>query len=319
MNELLTQAQNDFAQAVLAGLSQPQKVVPARFLYDKRGSELFEQITGLPDYYLTRTETALLEQHAADIAALAGEETVVVEFGSGSSAKTPLLLAAVRPAIYIPVDISADFLLEAAKGMEETHPDLRVVPIAGDFTLPVYLDSIAGDARRLGFFPGGTIGNFGPPAVVDLLRSFAATLGRDGRLVIGVDPRKDPRKLIAAADDPQGLMRAFNLNLLHRINRELEGTIDVEAFTHKAIWNDVKGRVELHLEATRDTQFSVAGRPFAMKAGETIHTENSYKYRPEEIQLLARAAGWESVAAWSDADDLFSLQLWCTAKERIVP
>src|SRR5439155_19943115 len=161
MNELLTQAQNDFAQAVLAGLSQPQKVVPARFLYDKRGSELFEQITRLPDYYLTRTETALLEQHAADIAALAGDETVVVEFGSGSAAKTPLLLAAVCPAIYIPVDISADFLAEAAKGMEQSHPGLRVVPIAGDFTLPVYLDSIAGETRRLGFFPGGTIGNFG--------------------------------------------------------------------------------------------------------------------------------------------------------------
>lgn len=319
MTELLTQAQNDFAQAVLAGLSQPQKVVPARFLYDKRGSELFEQITQLPDYYLTRTETALLEQHAADIAELAGDETVVVEFGSGSSAKTPLLLAAVQPAVYIPVDISADFLAEAAKGMEQTHPDLRVVPIAGDFTLPVYLDSIAGEARRLGFFPGGTIGNFGPAAAVDLLRSFAATLGRDGRLVIGVDPRKDPRTLIAAADDPQGLMQDFNRNLLLRINRELGGTIDADAFTHKAVWNDVKGRVELHLQAIRDTQFAVAGRPFAMQAGETIHTENSYKYRLEEIHLLARAAGWESMAAWSDADGLFSLQLWCAARERIEP
>jgi L-histidine N-alpha-methyltransferase len=319
MNELLTQAQNDFAQAVLAGLSQPQKVVPARFLYDKRGSELFEQITRLPDYYLTRTETALLEQHAADIAALAGDETVVVEFGSGSSAKTPLLLAAVRPAIYIPVDISADFLAEAAKGMEQTHPGLRVVPIAGDFTLPVYLDSIAGETHRLGFFPGGTIGNFGPAAAVDLLRSFATTLGRDARLVIGVDPRKDPQALIAAADDPQGLMREFNRNLLHRINRELGGTIDADAFTHKAVWNDAKGRVELRLEAIRDVAFSVAGRPFAIQAGETIHTENSYKYRLEEIRLLARAAGWESLEAWSDPEGLFSLQLWGKTRDRIEP
>lgn len=319
MTELLTQAQNDFAQAVLAGLSQPQKVVPARFLYDKRGSELFEEITRLPEHYLTRTETALLEKHASEIAELAGDETVVVEFGSGSSAKTPLLLAAVRPAVYIPVDISADFLAEAAKGMAAAHPGLRVVPVAGDFTLPVYLDSIAGDAPRLGFFPGGTIGNFGPGGAVDLLRSFAATLGRGARLVIGMDPRKDPSILIAAADDPQGLMKAFNLNLLHRINRELGGTIEVDGFTHKAIWNDPLGRLELHLEATRDLDFTVAGRPFAMQAGETIHTENSYKYRPEEIQLLARAAGWEPIAAWSDAEGLFSLQLWSAAEERIEP
>jgi L-histidine Nalpha-methyltransferase len=319
MTELLTQAQNDFAQAVLAGLSQPQKVVPARFLYDKRGSELFDEITRLPEHYLTRTETALLERHAADIAALAGEETVVVEFGSGSSAKTPLLLEAVHPAIYIPVDISADFLADAAKATADAHPGLRVVPIAGDFTLPVYLDSIAGDARRLGFFPGGTIGNFGPGGAVDLLRSLATTLGRDARLVIGLDPRKDARILIAAADDTQGLMRAFNLNLLHRINRELGGTIDVDAFAHKAVWNDLLGRLELHLEANRDLEFSVAGRPFAIRAGETIHTENSYKYRPEEIQLLARAAGWEPMAAWGDDEGLFSLQLWCAAKERIEP
>lgn len=319
MVELLTQAQNDFAQAVLAGLSQPQKVVPARFLYDKRGSELFEEITRLPEHYLTRTETALLEQHATEIAALAGEETVVVEFGSGSSAKTPLLLAAVKPAIYIPVDISADFLAEAAKATADAHPDIKVVPIAGDFTLPVYLGSLAGDAPRLGFFPGGTIGNFGPSGAVDLLRSFATTLGREARLVIGVDPRKDPRIFIAAADDPHGQMRAFNLNLLHRINRELGGTIDVDGFTHKAMWNDALGRLELHLEAIRDLTFTVADRPFAMRAGETIHTENSYKYRPEEIQLLARAAGWEWVAAWNDAEDLFSLQLWQAAKERIEP
>jgi L-histidine Nalpha-methyltransferase len=319
MTELLTQAQNDFAQAVLAGLSQPQKVVPARFLYDKRGSELFDEITRLPEHYLTRTETALLEEHAGDIAELAGTNTAVVEFGSGSSTKTPLLLAAVRPDIYIPVDISADFLVEAAKATADAHPELRVVPIAGDFTLPVYLDSIAGEARRLGFFPGGTIGNFGPTGAVDLLRSFATTLGRDARLVIGMDPRKDPRILIAAADDPQGKMGAFNLNLLERINRELGGTLPVDGFAHKAVWNDVLGRLELHLEAIRDLEFSVAGRPFAMQSDETIHTENSYKYRPEEIQLLARAAGWEPVAAWSDDGGLFSLQIWCAARERIEP
>ena len=319
MTELLTQAQNDFAQAVVAGLSQPQKVVPARFLYDTRGSELFEEITRLPDYYLTRTETDLLGAHASQIAALSGGDTVVVEFGSGSSAKTPLLLAAVKPAIYIPVDISADFLAEAAKATADAHPDIRVVPIAGDFMLPVYLGSVAGKAPRLGFFPGGTIGNFGPAAAVDLLRSFATTLGRDSQLVIGFDPRKDECVHIAAADDPQGLMCAFNLNLLDRINRELGGTIDVGAFAHKARWNDALGRMELHIEALRDLSFTVAGRPFAMRTGETIHTENSYKYRAEEIHLLARAAGWEPQAGWSDSAGLFRLEFWCAAKERIEP
>ena len=319
MNELLTQAQNDFAQAVLAGLSQPQKVVPARFLYDKRGSELFERIADLPGYYLTRSETALLQRHVNDVAKLAGDGRIVVEFGSGSQTKTPLLLTAVRPAVYIPVDISADFLAEAAKATAAAHQDIRVVPIAGDFTMPVYLGSVAGDMPRLGFFPGGTISNFGPAAAVDLLRNFATTLGTNALLVIGIDPRKDPTVITAAADDSGGLMRSFNLNLLHRINRELGGTIDVEAFTHKAVWNDDLGRLELHLEALYDLAFTVAERPFSMRTGETIHTENSYKYRLEEMQLLARAAGWEPMAAWNDPDGLFSLQVWAAAKARIEP
>lgn len=319
MTELLTHAQNDFAQTVLAGLSQPQKVVPARFLFDKRGSELFERVAQMPERYQTGAEAALLHRHAGDIAELAGFGCAVVEFGSGSSAKTPILLDAVRPSTYIPVDISADFLAEAATATAEARPGLRVVPVAGDFTLPVFLDTIAGDARRLGFFPGGTIGNFGPSAAVDLLRSFATTLGRDSLLVIGLDPRKDSDVLLAAADDPGGLMRDFNLNLLERINRELGGTIDADAFAHKAVWNDLLGRLELHIEAVRDHEFSVAGRPFAIRAGETIHTENSYKYRPEEIQLLGRAAGWEPIATWTESNDLFSLQVWSAAQERIEP
>jgi len=319
VSDLLTQAQTDFAQAVLAGLSQRQKVIPARFFYDRRGSELFEQITAQPEYYPTRTETALLREHSADILRLAGEGRVVVEFGSGSSAKTPLLLKAVRPPIYIPIDISDAYLAEAAQATAKAHPKLRVVPIAGDFTMPLYLGGVIGDAPRLGFFPGSTIGNFGPPAAVDLLRSFAATLGTDSRLVIGIDLRKDPRVIEVAYDDAAGVTAAFNLNLLHRINRELGGTIDVDTFEHRAEWNDGLGRIEMHLVARQDVAFDIAGRRFAMREGETIHTENSYKYRIEEAAILARASGWEPMAVWTDLDRLFSLHVWATAKERIEP
>jgi dimethylhistidine N-methyltransferase len=319
LSDLLTQAQTDFAQAVLAGLSQRQKVIPARFFYDRRGSELFEQITAQPEYYPTRTEKALLKEHAADIARLAGEGRIVVEFGSGSSAKTPLLLEAVRPPTYIPVDISDAYLAEAAKATADAHPGLRVVPIAGDFTMPLYLGGVIGDAPRLGFFPGSTIGNFGPPAAVDLLRSFAATLGTDARLVIGIDLRKDPRVIEVAYDDAAGVTAAFNLNLLHRINRELGGTIDVDVFEHRAEWNDGLGRLEMHLVAGQEVAFDIAGRRFAMRGGETIHTENSYKYRVEEAAILARASGWDPMAVWTDADRLFSLHVWATAKERIEP
>ena len=319
MSELLTQAQTDFAQAVIAGLSQRQKVIPARFFYDKRGSELFDAITRLPEYYLTRTETALLADHAADIGALAGEGRVVVEFGSGSSAKTPLLLDAVRPPVYIPVDISADYLAAAARATAQAHPGMKVAPVAGDFTLPVYLGAVAGDAPRLGFFPGSTIGNFGPGGAVDLLRSFATTLGPGALLVIGVDPRKDPAIIRAAQDDSEGLTAQFNLNLLHRINRELDGTIPVDRFEHRASWDDSRGRLELHLVAREDVAFAVAGRRFAMRAGETIHTENSYKYRPEEAQLLARAAGWEPLVAWSDPQGLYTLHVWSAGEEKIRP
>ena len=319
MSDLLTQAQTDFAQAVIAGLAQRQKVIPARFFYDKRGSELFEAITVLPEYYLTRTETKLLREHAADIAALAGEGRVMVEFGSGSSAKTPLLLDAVRPPVYIPVDISADYLAEAARATAAAHPDIKVAPVAGDFTLPVYLGKVAGDAPRLGFFPGSTISNFGPAGAVDLLRSFYATLGPGALLVIGVDPRKDPTIIKAAHDDSAGLMAAFNLNLLHRINRELDGTIPVDAFAHRAEWDAARGRIEMHLVAKQDVEFTVAGRGFAIAAGETIHTENSYKYRLEEAQLLARAAGWEPLAAWTDPQGFFTIHVWNAIEEKIRP
>ena len=319
MSELLTRENSAFAEAVVTGLSRRQKVIPARYFYDRRGSELFEAITRLPEYYPTRTETALLRTHAADIARLAGGVGTVVEFGSGSSAKTPLLLAAVRPALYVPVDISGDFLAEAAADIAEAHPEMRVLPIAADFTRPLQLPPEARQGPLLGFFPGSTIGNFAPAVAVDLLRGFGAALGTDARLVIGIDTRKNPRLIEAAYDDAAGVTAAFNLNLLDRINRELDATINVGRFEHRAEWNDLHGRIEMHLVAQEDLSFTVARRDFTMRAGETIHTENSYKYRPEEARLLARASSWEPMAAWTDADGLFALHVWQRACSQPAP
>lgn len=317
MSDLVAERLGDFGTAVLAGLAQKQKSVPARFFYDTRGSELFEEITHLPEYYPTRTERALLLAHAEDVGRLAGLGRPVIEFGAGSASKTPLLLAAVRPPVYVPIDISGDFLAGSAAGLARAHPDIRVMPIAGDFTKPISLPDLRGPL--IGFFPGSTIGNFSHAAAVDLLRSFRATLGSGARLVIGIDTRKNPRLLEAAYDDDAGVTAAFNLNLLERMNRELDGTIPIDAFDHRADWHDGYGRIEMHLLATRDIDFRVAGRNFTMHEGETIHTENSYKYTMEEARLLARASGWEPMAAWTDAEGLFGLHVWAASSEKIEP
>jgi len=312
-------ADTQFARAVVAGLSQTPKVIPARFFYDRRGSELFEEITQLPEYYPTRTEIGLLEAHGPDIARLTGKGRVVVEFGSGSSTKTPLLLRHVDPAAYVPIDISDDFLRDSAAALAEAHDGLDVLPLAGDFTHPLRLPARVAGRPMLGFFPGSTIGNLGHAAAVDLLRAFRETLGDDARLVIGIDLRKNPRLLEAAYDDGTGVTAAFNLNLLNRINRELGGDIPVDAFEHRAVWNDALGRIEMHLVATRDVEFAAAGHRFRMRGGESIHTENSYKYTLEEARLLARCGGWEPLAAWSDAKALFSLHVWRRAPDRMEP
>jgi len=312
-------ADSDFARAVVAGLSQTPKVIPARFFYDRRGSELFEAITALPEYYPTRTEVGLLERHGTDVARLTGKGRVVVEFGSGSSAKTPLLLARVDPSAYVPVDISEGFLRDSAAALADAHPGLDVLPVAADFTRAFRLPDPVAGRPMLGFFPGSTIGNLDHAGAVDLLRAFRATLGADARLVIGIDTRKNPRLLEAAYDDAAGVTARFNLNLLARVNRELGGTAPLDAFEHRAVWNDLVGRIEMHLVATRDLEFAAAGRRFAMRAGETIHTENSHKYRPEEARLLARASGWEPLAAWTDAQALFALHVWAAPPEQLAP
>jgi L-histidine Nalpha-methyltransferase len=317
MSQLTLDVLDDFGLAVIDGLSRPRKNVPARFFYDRRGSELFEAITRLPEYYPTRVEIGLLQDHAGDIARLAGGGRTIVEFGAGSAAKIPILLGALQPAAYVAVDISADFLSAAASKLRREHPGVAVIAMAGDFTRPLALPDVP--RPFTGFFPGSTIGNFHHAAAVDLLRSFAATLGEGSRLVIGLDTRKHPGLLEAAYDDGAGVTAAFNLNLLERINRELDGNIPVEAFEHRAWWHDGRGRIEMHLEASRDLAFRAAGRSFTMRKGETIHTENSYKYSPEEARMLARASGWEPMAMWTDKDGLFGLHVWSHAGAVVEP
>ena len=302
-------ADPQFRADVLAGLGATPRAIPARWFYDRRGSELFEQITDLPEYYPTRTEIGILRDAGPAIAALTGKGRAVVEFGSGSSAKTPLLLSQVAPSAYVPIDISGDFLRESSKALAAAHPGLAVLPVEADFLQPLVLPREVQDAPKLGFFPGSTIGNMVPVQAVDLLRAMRASLDEGAQLLIGMDRVKDPAMLVAAYDDAQGVTAAFNMNLLGRINRELDGTIPLDAFAHEARWNDAAARIEMHLVATRDVAFEVDGRAFAMAAGESIHTENSHKYGERGARLLLEAGGWTPVGEWTDADGRFALLL----------
>jgi L-histidine Nalpha-methyltransferase len=298
-----------FRADVHAGLSQAQKAVPARWFYDTTGSALFEDITALPEYYPTRSETDLLTRHAADIAAVVGSGRAVVELGSGSSTKTPLLLGAIAPAAYVPVDISGDFLRDSAAALAARFPGLSVYPVEADFTQRVALPREICPLPKLGFFPGSTIGNMVARTAIDLLRNWREALGDGSLLLIGIDRIKDIAVLERAYDDPAGVTAAFNLNLLERINRELDGDIPVENFTHRAIWNDVHARIEMHLVAACDMDFTVDGREYHIVKGETIHSENSHKYGPRDANLLLRAGGWTPIATWDDADPAFALIL----------
>ncbi len=298
-----------FRADVHAGLAQAQKAIPARWFYDTTGSALFEDITALPEYYPTRSETDLLTRHAADIAAAVGPGRAVVELGSGSSTKTPLLLGAIAPAAYVPVDISGDFLRDSAAALAARFPGLPIYPVEADFTQRVALPREICPLPKLGFFPGSTIGNMVARTAVDLLRNWREALGEESLLLIGIDRIKDIAVLERAYDDPAGVTAAFNLNLLERINRELGGDIPVENFTHRAIWNDVYARVEMHLVAACEMDFTVDGHAYHMAAGETIHSENSHKYGARDANLLLRASGWTPVATWDDTDPAFALIL----------
>ncbi|HEY0626791.1 MAG TPA: L-histidine N(alpha)-methyltransferase [Allosphingosinicella sp.] len=315
----IIEADPAFRADVLAGLAAPIPAIPARWLYDRRGSELFEAITELPEYYPTRVETALLHRYSRSVAEMAGRGAAVIEFGSGSSTKTPILLEAVHPAAYVPIDISGDFLRDSAAALKERMPLLPIHPVEADFMKPIDLPQAVAKLPKLGFFPGSTIGNMVARTAVDLLRAMKDTLGVGAFLLIGMDRIKDEEVLIRAYDDAAGVTAEFNLNLLHRINRELRGTIPVDAFRHHAIWNDRMSRIEMHLEALRDVEFSVEGQSFAFKAGETIHTENSHKYGLRDSRLLLRAAGWGVATEWTDPDDQFALILAQAEAPRFAP
>ncbi len=298
-----------FRADVLDGLSQAQKAIPARWLYDDAGSQLFEDITQLPEYYPTRSETEILNERGEEFARLIGEGRAVVEFGSGSSVKTPLLLSAIAPSAYVPLDISGDFLRAAAADLAQKFPGLPVHPIEADFMRQVELPAEVADLSKLGFFPGSTIGNMVARTAVDLLRSMRETLGVGAQLLIGMDLIKDEDVLVAAYDDAAGVTAEFNANLIRRINRELDGNVPVNKLSHEARWNDDYARVEMHLVAGEALEFSVDGQQFAMAAGETIHTENSHKFNRRTSNMLLLAGGWEPQARWLDSKGQFSLIL----------
>ncbi|MFK3890094.1 L-histidine N(alpha)-methyltransferase [Sphingomonas sp. NPDC079357] len=315
----VTLADPQFRADVLAGLERRPRAIPARWFYDHRGSELFEQITDLPEYYPTRTETTLLEGLCPELREIVGEGRAVVEFGSGSSTKTPIVLRCVKPSSYVPIDISGDFLRQSARELSDAFPGLLVLPFEADFTRPLTLPHTIKDAPKLGFFPGSTIGNLIPLAAIDLLRAMRASLGEGAMLLIGMDRIKDPAVLVPAYDDAQGVTAAFNRNLLERINRELDGTVPVDAFAHEARWNDDRARIEMHLVATRDVAFTVEGREFTIAAGESIHTENSHKYGERDARILLRAGGWTPVREWTDAEGKFAVILAEAQAERPAP
>ena len=308
-----------FREAVLAGLSAPIPAVPARWLYDRRGSELFDEITRLPTYYPTATETALLKEILPDVASRIPHGTAVVEFGAGSATKTPLLLEAIHPAAYVPVDISGDYLRESASEVAERFPDISVEPVVADFARPFDLPPDIASLPKLGFFPGSTIGNFVPRTATDLLRSWRDLLGVGSQLLIGMDRVKPVERLIAAYDDPQGVTAAFNLNLLERINRELDANIPLDAFRHEARWNDILSRIEMHLVATRDVTFTIDGRSFSFAKGSSIHTENSHKYGRRGARVLLLAGGWTPIAEWADAAGDFAIILAEALPNRFAP
>lgn len=308
-----------FREDVLAGLAGQIRAIPARWLYDRRGSELFEEITRLPEYYPTRCDTALLEAHCGEVAEIVGQGSAVVELGAGSAAKTPILLRCVAPSAYVPIDISGDFLRDSAEAIRRAFPDLPVHPVEADFMTAIPIPEAVAAEPKLGFFPGSTIGNMIPKTAVDLLRAFKAALGVGSYLLIGMDRVKEIDVLLRAYDDAAGVTAAFNLNLLARINDELGGDIPLEAFRHRAVWNDPMSRIEMHLEAVRDVAFTVAGVRFSMRAGETIHTENSHKYGPRDGRLLLRAAGWSPVKEWTDEGARFALILAEAEAPRFAP
>jgi dimethylhistidine N-methyltransferase len=305
----LAPGEESFRDAVLAGLDRAQKRIPCKFFYDARGSALFEEICRLLEYYPTRTEIAILEENSTDIAAQMGPHCRLIEFGSGASQKVRVLLQALeRPAAYVPVDISREHLRDAAISLAEDFPSVPVIAVCADYTRPFPLPPLPGvGGKRVGFFPGSTIGNFEPHAAVGFLANYARILGPGGEMLIGVDLKKDADILELAYNDRAGVTAAFNLNLIERINRELDGDLDIDRFEHLAFYSSAEGRVEIYIRSLVDQPARIAGKRFRFAKDELIHTEYSYKYSVEEFRALAARAGFRPVDTWTDPAELFSV------------
>jgi dimethylhistidine N-methyltransferase len=303
-----TDAHDTFAADVIAGLTRQPKQLSPKYFYDETGSRLFEQITRLPEYYPTRTELGILRNHGKEIAQIIPPDAALIEFGAGATTKMRLLLAQCRIGAYVPVDISGAFLNGQATALRADFPDLAVHPVVADFTAPFNLPRAVQNLPKVGFFPGSTIGNFEPHEASAFLRGAREILGKGATLIVGVDLEKDERILRAAYNDEAGITAEFNLNLLRRINHERDGHFDLSAFTHRAIYNREQHRIEMHLVSRIAQTVRVMGRSIGFRAGESIHTESSYKYSVERFQALARGAGWTARATWTDPDGLFSVQ-----------
>jgi dimethylhistidine N-methyltransferase len=294
-----------------AALAESPPRIPSKYFYDAAGSALFERICELPEYYPTRTELAIMHAHVREMAAALGPGVVVVEYGSGASLKTRLLLGALdAPRAYVPVDVSASALEDAVERLAREFPALAIEPVCADFTQPFALPgAVARAARRALYFPGSTLGNFAAPAARDLLVQMREVAGPHGTALVGVDLRKDPAVLRAAYDDAAGVTAAFNLNLLQHVNREFGLGLDPAVFRHRAPWNEEAGRIEMHLVATRRQRASLAGRDYVIEAGEYLLTEYSHKYRVDEFRALAASAGWRDRYGWTDDRGWFGVHV----------
>jgi dimethylhistidine N-methyltransferase len=296
-----------FAHDVLEGLAHHPKHLPPKYFYDEAGSKLFEQITLLPEYYPTRTELSILSDCGAEIAATIPKHAALVEFGAGSTTKIRLLLTQCDFDVYVPVDISGDFLDAQAVTLRKDFPDLAVYPVTADFTTAFTLPEAVKDMPKVGFFPGSTIGNFEPHEACAFLRSARTILGDNATLIVGVDLEKDEHVLHAAYNDAAGVTSRFNLNMLTRINRELGGNFDLSGFAHRAIYNRERHRIEMHLVSRKAQTVRVLGHAFAFRQGESIHTESSYKYSIDRFNAVARGSGWTPRASWADVNGMFSV------------
>jgi dimethylhistidine N-methyltransferase len=298
-----------FREEVIAGLARAVKQLPPKYFYDRRGSALFEAICELPEYYPTRTEAALMRERSADFARHLGPRCAVIEYGSGSGRKTRILLEAVRPVAYVPIDIARDQLKETAARIAGEFPGLAVTAVCADYSRPLVLPqgAVPGTARRVVYFPGSTIGNLTVPEAAGFLANARRLAGPGGGMLVGVDLKKDKARLNAAYNDSRGITARFNLNLLARINRELGADFDLSAFRHHAFYNELLGRVEMHLVSLKAQRVKLDRASFAFRGGETIHTENSYKYSVAEFQSLARSAGFDPAECWTDPERLFAV------------